>query len=86
MSKGSIALFLKGGDGSYPSEPSEVCGVSDKYYIRAEVSIMMVDLRGEEVPCTKGKQPSKMNGFEAFTDIHGGFACQCPKCKKERGC
>lgn len=49
---------------------------------------MMQDLRGEEMPCQKDslKVPQKMNGFEAFTAIHGGFACQCPKCKKERGC
>ena len=49
---------------------------------------MMQDLRGEEIPCQKDslKAPKKMNGFEAFTDIHGGYACQCPKCKKERGC
>ena len=45
---------------------------------------MMIDLRGEGPQCTKGEQPSKMNGFEAFTFIHGGYDCQCPKCKKER--
>ena len=49
---------------------------------------MMQDLRGEEMPCQKDslKVPQKMNGFEAFTAIHGGYACQCPKCKKERIC
>ena len=49
---------------------------------------MMQDLRGEEMPCQKDslKAPEKMNGFEASIDIYGGFACQCPKCKKERGC